>query len=99
MRCGSENAKLLALDRNSFNRILGQIDQYLHRDYSQEMKSFSIVFEQEQKQEEMFEDYTMFNHTVVAGWSPRGEDSMLQALKRDKIGSLPTRNISGISLI
>jgi len=34
VRCGSENTKLLALDRNSFNRILGQIDQYLHRDYS-----------------------------------------------------------------
>jgi len=47
----------------------------------------------------MFEDYTMFNHTVVAGWSPRGDDSMLQALKRDQIGSLPTRKISGIPLV
>lgn len=26
IRCGSETAKLLALDRQTFNRILGQID-------------------------------------------------------------------------
>ena len=47
----------------------------------------------------MFEEYTMFNHTVVAGWSPRGDDSMLQALKREQIGSLPIREISGISMV
>jgi len=47
----------------------------------------------------MFEDYTMFKHTVVAGWSPRGDDSMLQALKREQIGSLPIREISGISMV
>ena len=47
IRCGSEQAKLLALDRQTFNRILGQIDQYLQRDYSQEIKSFSISSESE----------------------------------------------------
>lgn len=47
----------------------------------------------------MFEDYTMFNHTVVAGWSPRDDDSMLQALKRDQIGTPPIREISGISMV
>ena len=56
VRCGSEHAKLLSLDRNSFNRVLGQIDQYLHRDYSQEMKSFSIVFEAEHKYKNILDD-------------------------------------------
>ena len=43
IRCGSDSAKLLAIDRLTFNRILGQIDQYLNRDYSQEIKSFSVA--------------------------------------------------------
>lgn len=34
VRCCSEKAKILVLDRSAFNRILGQIDQYLNRDYS-----------------------------------------------------------------
>ena len=32
--CGSDHVKLLALDRKTFNRILGQIDKFLNRDYS-----------------------------------------------------------------
>lgn len=39
IRCGSQKVKLLSLDRASFNRILGQIDQYLNRDYSDLMRS------------------------------------------------------------
>ena len=34
VKCGSDQAKLLALDRKTFNRILGQIDKFLNRDYS-----------------------------------------------------------------
>ena len=34
VKCGSMKAKLLALDRDTFNRILGSIEQYLHLDYS-----------------------------------------------------------------
>ncbi len=42
IRCGSASAKLLAISRQTFDRILGKIDQYLNRDYSQDIKSFSI---------------------------------------------------------
>ena len=40
VKCGSDQAKLLALDRKTFNRILGLIDKFLNRDYS-DMVSFS----------------------------------------------------------
>ena len=34
VKCGSEHLKLLTLDRKTFNRILGKIDKFLNRDYS-----------------------------------------------------------------
>lgn len=34
VRCGSDHVKLLTLERKTFNRILGQIDKFLNRDYS-----------------------------------------------------------------
>ena len=43
VKCGSHKAKLLALDRDSFTRILGSIEQYLHLDYSDFCKSFDRV--------------------------------------------------------
>ena len=42
IRCASEQVKLLALDRATFNRILGAIEQYLHRDYSSDVNAFSF---------------------------------------------------------
>jgi len=39
VKCGSMKAKLLALDRATFNRILGSIESYLHLDYSDFCKS------------------------------------------------------------
>lgn len=39
VKCGSRKAKLLALDRDTFTRILGSIEQYLHLDYSDFCKS------------------------------------------------------------
>ena len=49
VRVGSKKLKLLALDRDAFNRILGQIDQYLNRDYSDLMKSLYRVDQEEEK--------------------------------------------------
>ena len=43
VKCGSHKAKLLALDRDTFTRILGSIEQYLHLDYSDMFKSFDNV--------------------------------------------------------
>ena len=34
VKSGSEHVKLLTLDRKTFNRILGKIDKFLNRDYS-----------------------------------------------------------------
>ena len=34
VRCGSDQVKLLTLDRKTFTRILGQIEKFLNRDYS-----------------------------------------------------------------
>ena len=39
VKCGSKKAKLLALDRDTFTRILGSIESYLHLDYSDFCKS------------------------------------------------------------
>jgi len=40
VKCGSPEAKLLILDRKTFKRILGRIDNLLNRDYSNIVKSF-----------------------------------------------------------
>lgn len=54
VKCGSLKAKLLALDRATFTRILGSIEQYLHLDYSDICKSFERVdLEEEIKRENM----------------------------------------------
>ena len=49
VKCGSHKAKLLALDRATFTRILGSIEQYLHLDYSDFCKSFERVEKEENK--------------------------------------------------
>jgi len=52
VKCGSRKAKLLSLDRASFTRILGSIEQYLHLDYSDFCKSFDRVnMEEEDKKD------------------------------------------------
>lgn len=47
IRCASDQVKLLALDRATFNRILGAIEQYLHRDYSSDLNAFSFKSDSE----------------------------------------------------
>ena len=49
VKCGSQKAKLLALDRGTFTRILGSIEQFLHLDYSDFCKSVDLVNELEEK--------------------------------------------------
>lgn len=52
VKCGSRKAKLLSLDRATFTRILGSIEQYLHLDYSDFCKSFDRVnLEEEEKKD------------------------------------------------
>ena len=48
VKCGSQKAKLLALDRAAFNRILGSIEHFLHLDYSDFCRS--IVIQEESKE-------------------------------------------------
>ena len=43
VKAGSERVKLLTLDRNTFNRILGQIDRFLNRDYSKFMHDDTVI--------------------------------------------------------
>ena len=43
VKCGSMKAKLLALDRDTFTRILGSIESYLHLDYSDFCRSIDNV--------------------------------------------------------
>jgi hypothetical protein len=64
------------------------------------MNSFGIVFEEDQKQGTIFEDGSLLlNQTIkVDGWSPRGEDSMLHAMKMEEIGKNPSRRISDIAV-
>jgi len=47
VKCGSLKAKLLTLDRDTFTRILGSIEQYLHLDYSDFCRSIMISDEDE----------------------------------------------------
>ena len=58
VKCGSLKAKLLALDRDTFTRILGSIEQYLHLDYSDICQSFDRVvnLEEENKRENITVD-------------------------------------------
>ena len=41
VKCGSDSAKLLTLDRKTFNRILGQVDKFLNRDYQHDYSCMS----------------------------------------------------------
>jgi len=43
VRCGSPEVKLLSLDRATFDRILGQITNFLNRDYSDLMMPSRIM--------------------------------------------------------
>ena len=52
VKCGSLKAKLLALDRDTFTRILGSIEQYLHLDYSDICRSFDRVNQEEESKRE-----------------------------------------------
>ena len=56
IRCSSDKVKLLSLDRDTFNRILGQIEQYLQRDYSDIMNSHSFHSLQSWTEEEQKRD-------------------------------------------
>lgn len=64
VKCGSIKAKLLALDRDTFTRILGSIESYLHLDYSDIQKSFDRVFIEEESKRREFPNLSAMRDEV-----------------------------------
>ena len=64
VKCGSHKAKLLALDRATFTRILGSIEQYLHLDYSDVCKSFERVEGEEFKRNKDNMDFSALRDDI-----------------------------------